>query len=222
MDKHLLDINVSHPIQVSVMETLRHKEQISYSSLSPDGMSGNEFGYHLNKLTKAGLIIKNVDFYMLTPLGLLVADSASYDSNKLKLRPVVGCWLYVTNTNAQLLHYYSKRAPLFDKVCLPFGKLRIGESVETTVHRMLAKRGFEPSSVVIVNRYLANVRYVLESEIVAHRFGEVIVAEFKGIDSPKVSTKNGDSYFADQSLPYLENAFDSNNTVDYEVTVVKS
>jgi hypothetical protein len=153
MDKHLLKIDISHPLQVGVLEKLRHDSTLSYAELLPDGFSGNEFLYHLKKLTTAGLIQKNNQDYSLSPLGLLVSDSASYDTNKMKVRPVVGFWILVKNNENKIVVYESSRAPFFDILCLPFGKLRVGESIRETMARMLKKRGIESDEIVETERY---------------------------------------------------------------------
>jgi hypothetical protein len=140
MDAHLLRINFSHPIQVTILDRLRHERHLEYSQIIPDGYSGNEFLYHLRKLLEEKVVIKTESTYSLSPLGLLLADTASYDSNKLKLRPTVGAWLHVTGQDGMILLYDSYRAPFFGQTCLPYGKLRLGETMDQTFQRLIRKR----------------------------------------------------------------------------------
>lgn len=43
IDKHLHDINITHPLQVDILKKLRHQQKCEYNELLPAGMSGNEF-----------------------------------------------------------------------------------------------------------------------------------------------------------------------------------
>ena len=220
MDKHLLNIDISHPLQLAVLEKLRHHRTLEYAQLLPDGFSGNEFLYHLKKLTSAKLIYKIGQVYSLSALGLLISDSASYDTNKMKVRPTVGFWLLVKNDDNKVMLYESKRAPFFDLLCLPFGKLRVGESVEETLIRMLKKRGLDTKKITETEHYAVNVRYQLNGELIAHRYGEVLSCLYSGNDEPIKSTKNGNSYFTIDGTSYLESILSSDKKPDYIIEII--
>ena len=195
MDKHLIDINITHTLQVGVLDKLRHKESVEYAGLIPDGMSGNEFLYHLNKIVSSKLVEKIGKSYKLTPLGLLHSDVSSYDTNKLKLRPVIGVFLYLKNTAGKQLVFESLRAPLFGYIGLPFGKLRLGESTEQVLDRVLAKRGIKRSDVSVAAYNCINVKYTQGTELVAHRCGVVAECVYLSESTPELATHNGRSYF---------------------------
>lgn len=216
MDKHIDTITVHHRTQVLILDALSHNETQSYSDLQPHELSGHEFGYHLQKLISMRLVVKSGSNYMLTSLGKLIADSSSYETNKLKIRPVAGVWIYVICRN-KVLAYRSYRAPLFGVTCLPFGKLRIGESVQETITRICKKRHINIEDMREISRKLVNVRYINNGELVAHRYGSLVILETDS-DVRVTETKNGHSCLADLE-DIAEKLVLERDSTDFEVTV---
>jgi hypothetical protein len=218
-DTHLLGLDVSHPIQTTILDRLRHTEWLEYTELLPDGLSGNEFLYHLKKLENAGLISKHDKRYTLSEMGLLLADAASYQSNKLKLRPTTGMFLHVTTASGMVLLYRSMRAPFFGKLCLPFGKLRLGQTYEETLMRMVQKRGLLMEDLRDVNYKIVNIRYKWNGKLTAHRCGVLVEAKYVSQAADGTSTINGSSYFAPPDTEFLEKSLLDNTVQDVSVDI---
>lgn len=136
---------------------------------------------------------------------MLLSDWASYETDKFKVRPVSGCWLYLENDAGEYLRYLSRRAPLFSVPCLPFGKLRLGQSIEETLDRILTKRGVDPNDVVVLSRTAKNVRYLdANDKLIAHRFGVVVKCMYIGVSFIGTKTPNGEASFVSKDTHFVE------------------
>jgi hypothetical protein len=99
--------------------------------------------------------------------------------------------LLVRSDEHGVLVYYARRAPLRGWVGLPFGKLRLGDTQEATLARVMAKRGLA-SQAVTDQRFLgvANARYFERGQLVAHRVSSVWSVRYVGA-AEKRETQHG-------------------------------
>jgi ADP-ribose pyrophosphatase YjhB (NUDIX family) len=182
------DIDLSHHIQRQIMMRLRQDGDQSYQALKPDGVEGNAFNYHLRSLKQAGLIDSNDAVYSLTPTGHLVADGFSSPVARLMMRPYAHTALLVTS-GTKILLYKATRQPLRDVYCLPTGKMRYGDDLQTSVAREAERRA-------IVGDYTArslcliNIRFLRDGQTVTHRPGNLWHLEYTGLLEQSV-TQNG-------------------------------
>lgn len=196
VDTYVIDIeNLSH-IQRSILIRLKTVDTAAYTELEPEELSGNAFNYHLRHVIAQKLIEKtDGQRYKLTARGRLLADNVSLETMRLKLRPTVGLILVLRSDAHGTLLYHSNRAPLRESVGLPFGKLRLGDTLENTFRRVLTKRGIDHGKVDSVESLgMANIRYFDKDLLVAHRVADVWAANY---DGPAVvtSTDHGKSYW---------------------------
>lgn len=189
-------IDLSHHIQRQAIMQLRQNGEQSYQDLKPDGVEGNAFNYHLRSLKKGGFIENTAEKYTLTPKGFLVSDGFSSPVARLMMRPYAHMGTVVTSGNKIML-YRATRQPLKDVYVFPTGKMRYGDSLQTSLARELDRRGIVAD---YEGRFLCqtNVLYTKNNEVVTHRPGVLWHVEYSG-DLESVKTQNGVSEWFDIS-----------------------
>lgn len=132
--------NDLHPIQRNILNQLLFGNKLKYSQLKPEEMEGSQFTFHLNKLISSDLVIKEDDFYALTPKGKNVAntfDSDSVNPNKQAKHSVVFCAFRKFGDVEKVLVYTRKKNPFYDHQGFPTGKVMYGEEILKTAEREL-------------------------------------------------------------------------------------
>jgi hypothetical protein len=182
LDAYVVDVENLHHIQRNILTHLYTVNSAPYVDLKPRELSGNSFNYHLRHVVAQKLIEQASDGqYRLTNLGCLLFDNVSLESMKLKLRPTTGVSMLLKSIEHGTLLYRSNREPLRGFAGLPFGKLRLGDTLTGTFERMLLKRGLNIDAVENVHQLgVANVRYFFQNELVCHRMTSVWVADYNG------------------------------------------
>ncbi|HEV2413066.1 MAG TPA: hypothetical protein VGS28_04680 [Candidatus Saccharimonadales bacterium] len=181
LDLFVIDLENLNHIQRSILHHLYINDSSVYSDLKPKELTGNSFNYHLRHVTEQNLVEKIGDKYRLTAKGRLLVDSVSLENMKLKLRPTSGMSVMLHSGQHGILLYESKRAPLRGFTGFPFGKLRLGDSLEGTFERILNKRNINLETVLNVKELgLANIRYYDQGQLVAHRMVTVWYADYTG------------------------------------------
>lgn len=177
-DTPTTSVDISHHIQRGILLQLRQNGTQTYQQLKPDGVEGNAYNYHLRNLKQANLINSDDKAYDLTPMGQVVADSFSFQSERLVLRPHVYTHLIVTSGDSILL-YHPTRQPLPGVNCLPSGKMHYGDSYETSITRELERRN-------LTNEFNAqhlcaiNMTYEKDGHIVVQRPGNLWHIQYSG------------------------------------------
>lgn len=205
MDEFVSNLDALHHIQQSTLEKLTYTKWSEYSSLVPDGMSGNAFNYHLNYLLKHKLIEKSDDGYTLTALGRVVVESMSLEDVRFKLRPTVGVMLLLESTEGKILLYKSKRQPLIGQTGLLFGKLRIGANYKATAERMILRKNIGLDEVSNLSFHAPlNVLYEEDEELVCHRTGQIWKGKYTGNIKEFDKTNKGSSFWSDDLTQITE------------------
>lgn len=179
-------IDLEHHIQRRIMTQLRQAD-LPYQLLKPDGVEGNAFNYHLRALKRADLITSQDGLYTLTEKGYLVADGFSSSTMRLMMRPYAYTALLITSGD-KVLVYKGKRQPLQDVYCLPTGKMRYGDTLETSIAREAQRRNIAP--YVATSLCLLNVRFQRQGRTVIHRPGHLWHLAYEGQLKPH-ATSNG-------------------------------
>jgi hypothetical protein len=201
IDTHVLDVENLHHLQRGILSRLYTSSQAAYADLKPPELSGNSFNYHLRHVVKQGLIHQTDDgSYQLTPLGQLLVDNVSVPTMRLKLRPVMAVAIYLTSPTAGVLLYRSNREPARGFAGLPLGKLRLGDTMQNTLQRMVERRGLDFNQLGGLRQLgLANIRYTSGGELVSHRFVSVWAWEYSG-PSHTNSSEHGGSFWSHHPL----------------------
>lgn len=122
-----------------LVELTRHPER-RYSELRPDGVEGNLFLYHLDGLTKDGLVEKSEKRYKLTQKGLELASTLSLETGKARQQPRVLTCVVAQNEQGEYLFSRWHRQPNVDLVSFPHGMVHAGQSLETMAALELAEK----------------------------------------------------------------------------------
>jgi len=171
-------IDLSHHLQRSILLQLRQNGIQTYQQLKPDGVEGNAYNYHLRNLRQAKLISSEDKVYELTAIGHVVADSFSFNAERLVLRPHVYTHIIVTSDDKVLL-YNPTRQPLPGIHCFPSGKMHYGDSYTESIEREMHRRD-------LTNEYTEaficaiNIRYKKGDDIILQRPGTVWHIDYKG------------------------------------------
>jgi hypothetical protein len=200
IDAYVIDFENLHHIQRDVLSRLNLSPRLAHSALKPAELTGNSFNYHLRHVMAQQLVAQGEDGqYFLTPRGRLLADNVSLPSMKLKIRPVTGVVLLVQSPAAGVLQYESSREPTRALIGLPFGKLRLGDSIEATIERMYRRRRLDSARITNVKCLgQANIRYFEQGELVVHRLASVWSCRYDG-DAAGGKTENGRDFWTQSS-----------------------
>lgn len=127
---------ITHHIQKSILETLMYRSVARFRDLRPPKTDTNLFTYHLQALTKAGLVKKSSDGYSLSTKGLSYVDRVSTENRKIRMQPKIISMLLIQNSDGDVLLQRRTKQPYIDSWTLPYGKLHIDdESVERAAQR---------------------------------------------------------------------------------------
>lgn len=135
-----------HPAQLAVLRYLRQHQSSRYSELAKtSGLDTELFRFHVQKLQKSGMAIKNIDgAYELTPAGKEFANNLDDSSHSVQKQPklsvlVVLCKQLASGTTQYLLQC-RQRNPYWGYWGFISGPVVWGESAITTAHRELLKQ----------------------------------------------------------------------------------
>ena len=132
-----------HDIQASVLRRLLLSETMRFSDLQPDGISSDQFTFHLKKLAEVGIIQKNEDgTYRLTASGKEYANRFDIDSGSAKTEKQAKLSVLVMAVNEEngVKKYVMQqrlKQPYFGFRGFVTGKIKMGESVLETAAREL-------------------------------------------------------------------------------------
>jgi ADP-ribose pyrophosphatase YjhB (NUDIX family) len=122
-----------------LLELTRHTTR-RYSELRPDGVEGNLFLYHLNGLTKDGLVKKTGRNYHLSTKGLRTAGLLSLETGKLRQQPKILNAIICTDDAGRYLLSRWHRQPNIGLVSFPHGMMHYGAGHLDMAARELAEK----------------------------------------------------------------------------------
>jgi hypothetical protein len=202
-DTPTTSIDISHHIQRGILLQLRQNSAQTYQQLKPDGVEGNAYNYHLRNLRQAKLISSENKIYSLTAMGQVVADSFSFGSKRLVLRPHAYTHIIVT-AGSKVLLYLPTRDPLPNVYCTLSGKIHYGDSYEQSIAREMKRRDLTADYIY---RHLCtiNVRYQKDDDIVRQRPGTVWHIDYTGPLNESTTPSGSTSWFEIDALQDLPN-----------------
>lgn len=176
-DEYLPFGEPAHYIQRDILTVLKEAvTPLSYSEIKPKEIDGNAFNHHLRTLVSKGILFKNEENrYALTAREKRGIDFYSLADTRLKIRPISGVFVLVKSTDEMILTYKNEAAPIGGHVGLLFGKLRLSESYDKTLDRILKRRGLVPKSIYC--KASVNILYYHNDELVAQRCGPLFMVE---------------------------------------------
>ncbi len=165
---------ILHPIQRSVIQTLRYQEHARFRDLRPQRVDTNLFSYHLKLLQKAEYIVKTDHGYRLGGRGLRYVDRVNADLVKLRIQPKIITMLLVQDGYGKVLLQRRTKQPYINTWTLPYGKLHIDDQSVLAAGRRESqeKLGFDPHKLRHVGDCYIVVRpsdsQAIESRTLAH------------------------------------------------------
>lgn len=215
-----------HEIQLGILKKLLFSPTLRYTEMKSEmRMDNNQFDFHLDSLTKAGLVVKVEGGYQLTQEGKEYANRMDTDSVKIikqaKLGARVGC---VRDSGGELefLVYTRKKQPFFNCQGFLAGKINYGESVSGAAKReLLEETGLDGDPVLV------EVEHMLVYDKSSGDLLEDKFFFFYLVKNPKgevVSTEEGENYWVKESdlESQILNPFNSKEEFFYEVGLLKN
>lgn len=129
-----------HQIQQHIIHQLILHRQCRYRDIKPKDIEGNLFMYHLHQLFKEDLAKKVDSRYQLTTKGLQLADSLSLHNLRPRIQPKIVTLLAIQNDKNEWLLYRRSRQPFFGLIGFPYGKIHLGEKIQTAAARELKEK----------------------------------------------------------------------------------
>lgn len=135
-----------HPIQFSILATLRRVRSASYSALMrPTGMLSDAFKFHIRKLVKLGLIVKEATGeYSLSSTGKEFANKLNDADLSMRYQPKLSILIIAereTKEDEQVFLFQKRlRQPFYDFWGLVGGPVLWTESIEDSAARELTKQ----------------------------------------------------------------------------------
>jgi len=163
-----------HPLQQHILRQLMRHEHCRYSELKPDEVEGNLFVYHLRQLLNREWIVKEDDLYTLTVDGKKQVARLSSGSMNFREQPVV-CTMVLARQDGKVLLHRRSYEPFRGKLCLPYGKLHWGESLEAAAKRELMDKTGLQGNLSYVG--CINFRVSEGGELIAHYLFHAFRAE---------------------------------------------
>lgn len=129
-----------HFIRKEILKKLMFKTKLRFSELQIEEITSKHFNYHLKELIKEGLIVKDVQYYILTNKGKDFIGKLDERGMKLEKQPKVSVAIIVTRegkNGKELLLSKRLKQPYYGKVGGFTGKVRFGESFKQAARREL-------------------------------------------------------------------------------------
>lgn len=144
-----------HDIQKYIIKQLIHGNVCRYRDIKPKDVEGNLFMYHLRRLMREGLVDKTEKGYQLTRKGLQMVDTLSLKSMSPRIQPKIVTLVACQNPSGQWLLYRRTKQPFYGKIGFPYGKIHMGEQIQTAAERELKeKTGLESELKHVGDAYL--------------------------------------------------------------------
>lgn len=180
-----------HEIQTQILKQLTLSEKARYSSIKPPKTGGNQFVYHLKELLNDSMIKKDGIFYSLTSKGERFADGISLKTFTKRIQPKIVTMIYIKNDAGEIIFCKRSKQPFIEKLCLPYGKIHVGERIEESAEREI----FEKTGIKTENiKHRGDIYLAIykEDEPISHMLCHLFEAQL-GCPTSKLETNN--NYF---------------------------
>lgn len=127
-----------HEYQASILRELLFKPQSRFRDLNTAKISSDLFSFHLNKLIKDGLVLKNEAKYVLSTEGKEFANRMDTESLKQEKQAKIGVALHAVrkiNGKTEYLIHQRLKEPFYGYYGSHSGKVRWGEKPLDTAKR---------------------------------------------------------------------------------------
>jgi len=129
-----------HFLQRDVLKKLSLNPKLHFKDLLNDKVESEHMNYHIKKLVDMGYVNKDGYNYSLTEEGKKFVDLVDSESNKVEKMPKVAVILFLLRKNKGVIEQLSckrLKQPFYGKIGRLTGKVKFGETVETTAKREL-------------------------------------------------------------------------------------
>ena len=146
-----------HHIQLKILRNLLYSDGSTYAGMRPKGVESNHFAYHLEQLMREGLVVKDDQkTYRLTADGLALVDRMNPDHLVRRLQPNIVTAIDLTTPDGKTLLFERGFQPYIHQICLPMGRLHLGEEILPAAERELfEKTGL--SGIALTHRGMAYI-----------------------------------------------------------------
>jgi len=164
-----------------------------YADMQPEGVEGNQFSYHLRALERQRLIKRTKNGYALTAHGIIYSSGVSFETFAERIQPKIVTLTVCKNNEGKYLVYRRGRQPFIGLFGFPYGKIHLGENIESAAHRELAEK-----TGIDADLTQRGIMYHLvrdgEGNIIAHMLFHIFVGtNVRGSSVP--ATEYGDIYW---------------------------
>lgn len=166
MDMHYIQLNI-------LKELVKNKESV-FSKLNTEGLSNDQFNFHLKQLIKDKLVEKKDKIYSLTKAGLEFAGRIDVSTGNIIKQPKIGISLGVfRNNDTEVLLLKRKREQSLHKYTWLDRKWRFGKTSKQEIETLLLEEAglscskFDFSGVAHIIRSDENT---VEIDTVMHYF----------------------------------------------------
>lgn len=132
---------VLHKTQANILRVLLFKKTEKFSNLNVESLSSDHFSFHINKLIKDGLILKNINgFYNLSNKGKEFANRLDTKKVEIEKQAKIGVLIVASKFENQTKKYLIQqrlKEPYFGFFGFITGKIKLGESALAAAKREL-------------------------------------------------------------------------------------
>ena len=120
---------------MDILKLFQYAEKLKFSDIEKAlKVRSNKLSYHLNNLTKKGVLIKEGDYYFLSESSEMIIPYLTGNQSPL---PVI---LILLGNNKKALLYKRKKRPYKDLFSLPGGRILLGETLEVASKRIMKNK----------------------------------------------------------------------------------
>lgn len=191
-----------HHIQLKILRNLLYSDGSTYAGMRPKGVESNHFAYHLEQLMREGLIAKGDDkVYRLTADGLALVDRMNPDHLIRRLQPNIVTAIDLTTPDGKTLLFERGFQPYIHQICLPMGRLHLGEEILPAAEReLLEKTGLK--DIPLTHRGMAYIEARQDGEVISKMLYHVFHGEASNELPVTLRPERGRCFWADvHSLP---------------------
>ncbi len=180
---------------MDVLRLFQYAEKLKFSEIEKAlNVRSNKLTYHLKKLTKKGVLVKDGSYYKLSESS---EHLIPYLTKKTSPLPVV--LILLGNSKRAFLYKRAKR-PFKDLLSLPGGRVLVGESIKEASERIMSEDFNLKVDLKKINS--VSLEYVKKSEKLLHSFVLFFVTVESGdaVELTNVSKNKEDIISSDYAL----------------------